>query len=281
MQIHDIMNRLDEHWAENPFDDQILSKLLRLVPDDCCQRMDWRIELCAADLEYRWTQCRKMTDSALRRSDYQVAGRVLDIQEVALSTRDPSTNGFHAPVPRRPRAKDYEALLGEDWTSTECRRRMILAEWQIRCVAGDEPDIADFLLEFDGDARWQAELYEALSNLSAVKLQVTQNNEIMIEQFLPPRFVLGRQVRGEPAPPAWLPDAQKLVVIATDNTNLSRRQLEFRRCRTHEFEVTNASRNVSVELGRFKLKPGQAQRLPTPVSLEMPRLSIEISVRDV
>lgn len=279
--IQEIMHRLDIGWSKQPFDDNLLIELLQLVPPEVSHHADWKIELCAADLEHRWTESRRMSQSALDFSGQNPVGRFLECSATARSSLGPFSSTIDTAIPRRPRAVDYKDFLGQDWHSKECRRKLILAEWQTRCVSGDEPDISGFITEFDGEERWQAELHEALATLSAVELQVSRDNRRVLHQFLPPRFVFGRQVRGEPGPPAWLPEKQKLVIIGSECTNFSRRQLEFCRRRTREFEVLNTSRNVTVDLGSHKLLPGQSQRFATPIKLQVPTMAIQIGVKDV
>ena len=241
-----LLEQLDEQWARGQTAD--LAALLRMVHGE--DGNDLRVELCAADLEWRW-----------RTGAEKIASKATSA----------------ATLPARPHASDYRTLLGELWDDPACRREILEAEWCARSVWGDAPDVDEFASKFSMQPDWNAELAEKLNSIIPLVIAVTRNkSDASLLVHVEHDFVMGRQSVGEPPAPAWLESSRRLVIANADNRGVSREQLRMRRTRMAEVELTNLSR---VSPGRFEnriLLPGDSMRLGVPWRMTVGELEISI-----
>ncbi len=252
--IMDMLDELDGLWRRGQRPDlrQLLARLKYDGDTDLC------IELCAADLEWRW---RAMADKSDR------SRRAANAWALSVSLAD---------SPAGPHASEYAPLLEGLWLDPSCQARMIEAEWLARSQWGDRPDLLHFLEAYPHLIEIKDELAEQLNQLAQLTMAVSKDDKPLLSLYLPARFVIGRQNRGEPAPPVWLPNQARMIVSSSDDRSLSREQMTVRRTRTHEIEIANSSRNVAISLENGTLSPGNSTRVPTPVAISLAGLCLRI-----
>lgn len=190
------------------------------------------IEVCAADLEWRWRTAHQRSEQS------------------------------------GPHACEYASLLAELWNEAENRRRMVEAEWLARSGWGDQPDLRQFSQTLPDQTELPAGLLDKLAAFSQLTVVVANlDGRELIAHALPSRFVIGRQARHEPPPPAWLSGPRRLIVAGSQDRSLSRHQIAVTRTRLHEVELENTSRSVDIELAAGPLGPGANARMATPLNI--------------
>ncbi len=243
----DLLDKLDSQWQLGSRAD--LSALLEMVPTD--HRREMCVEICAADLEWRWR-----TSAARHQLNQTFEGEHLS---------------------NRPRSVEYIRYLGGLWDDPDCRRRILEAEWSVRSVWGDSPDVDSFATQLPDRVDWHLELEHLLDGIAPLIISVDRNPEPLVCR-IPSRFVLGRQNSDEPSPPAWIASSNRMIVKEIEYRNLSREQIRFRRTRAQEIELSNISANVGVLLHCGTLLPGQRERVATPITIAIDQCEIEIAI---
>jgi hypothetical protein len=243
-----------------------LQSLLDEVPEDGRQSAAIRVELCAADLEWRW-RCTRDAELLERTSTGQVeAPQPTAIKKRPLAKTAADTDGMSTQLvtlPQRPSAKDYAFLLGHVWELEAWRAQLQLAEWKARSALGDQPDLIEFT-GLSSQADWNELLLEALEEIAWLRVTLDDMLTPTVCRRMPPEFVMGRQFRDEAPPPTWLADERKLVVAARTDTNISRQQILVQRTQVFQLNITNLSSKVPIRIDD-KVLPAHAS-----VQLEMP-----------
>lgn len=220
----DLFDRLDDYWKTHSGDN--IEAILKIATGRC-EPIDVRVDLCAADLEWR------------------------------LRTRSPSMR----------RAIDYQKLLGRDGEAPDVQRQLLEAEWVARSRFGDRPDVDDFARQIPGNETWRDELGRLLDLIAPLRLSIHDGHEVVMECQVPAQFVIGRANRHDPNAPAWNAKEKRVIVANSQFRSLSRMQLSVRRVRAEEIELVNLSRLIHSKLEHGSLKPGEKIRHSLPLTL--------------
>lgn len=243
----DLLDRLDAHWKTRNRDDiRVIYKSAEMQADSAADRID----LCAADLEWRW----------------RTHSEPLSV-EVAKGMRE--SKAF-------PVASDYRSLVGPLWELPECRKRLLEAEWLARSQFGDRPDADDFARQMPEHATWPEELASLLDTVAPLQMMFHDGHALMLSSPAPAKFVIGRATREEPDAPAWNAKDRRAIVANVDYRQLSRTQLSVRRVRLEEIEVTNISASTPTQLPFTTLHPGQTARSAVPLRITFNRFTLHI-----
>jgi len=169
----DLFDRLDAHWKSRNSDDiSALSK----AAETSCESTDVRIDLCAADIEWRW----RIRSGPLG----------IDTANAECATAVPL-------------AKDYQPLLGSLWTLPNSRKRLLEAEWLARSQFGDQPAVDEFARQMPEYETWPDELAGLLDTVAPLQMTFHDGHTLVSSCPAPPRFVIARSTRDEPDAPAW------------------------------------------------------------------------------
>ncbi|TWU07499.1 hypothetical protein [Stieleria varia] len=196
-------------------------------------------ELCAADLEWRW----------------------------------------RADSPNKPSARVYASLLGRHWDDAECRRNLMEAEWCVRCVWGDAPDVDEFAKALPERLGWSSDLSRQLHALvpwTTTLSGASMKRPVVIQ--VNHDFVIGRQGAKEPQAPSWIASKKRLIVANSHFRIMSRDQLRVRRTRTSEIEITNISKTAPFDSEQAQLQPGESIRRPLPTAISIGEVNLEITL---
>lgn len=240
-----LLEQIDEQWKIGAPPD--LKTLLVQVPAD---EGALRVELCAADLEWRW------------RTEFPA-------ESLGADSR-PS-------LPEKPKASDYRELLADHWDDMACRRNLLEAEWCARSLWGDPVDVDEFAQQLPSESGWSERLSQQLHGfapLDATLQGQTPGDRPRVFR-VSQEFVIGRQQKGEPAAPAWVQAEGRLIVAGRSFRDLSREQFRVRRTKLLEVEVTNLSKN-EVQFVDSTLLPQAAMRIDLPFEVEAGTLKLAI-----
>jgi len=243
----DLLDRLDHYWTNRSGDN--IEAIFHLA-ETRSDPLDMRVDLCAADLEWR-----------LRTG----------AESLAKSSRRAVTH-----LSAMPRAIDYQRLLGADWESPCVRQQMLEAEWVARSRFGDRPDVDDFARQMPCKDAWRDELASLLDLIAPLQLSFYNNDESVMSCPVPAKFVIGRAKRDDPDAPAWNEKEKRAIVASYQYRSLSRAQIALRRVRLEEVEVVNLSRLIPCKLDVGILKPGETIRRPLPLSLFFTHFRLQI-----
>ena len=259
--LDELMEELDHQWCKGDFPNSILTDLIPRIAPDETDREEIICELCAADLEWRWRASEALAKDSLNLS----TGFEHEMNSLQAS---PALSGWgdQSIVPQRPKAADYEHLLGDN---SDLKQRMILAEWTARGLHGDKPELESFTKLFPADAHWEKRLQTALDAVSSLRAIVKYKEHQEFSRFVPPRFEIGRQGRDEDPPLAWVADRNKLVVADLETTCLSRKQLAVLRIAENRVRISNISKNVSLDSQSEVLRPGADLCRALPCEIEI------------
>lgn len=243
MDSDDAFDLLDQHWSSG--DGIALPPLLETLDVGETPSI---IELCAADLEWRWRTY---------------------------------AEGGGSPVhglPRRPFAKDYRELVGQLWSMEIHQRNLLEAEWCARSVWGDQPDVFTFAEPFAQWSGWTDELSAQLNRLRPMTAAVDgpgfkQPQALAITHD----FVIGRQGADDLPALSWDEMNNRLVVAAPTYRRISREQLRVRRTRIAEIELSNISRSVDGSWGQHYLAAGASMRLPLPCKIGIGSVKLHLA----
>jgi len=239
----DLFDRLDEHWKARNRDD---IRAIFQSAQNHGEPIDVRIDLCAADIEWRWRT-----------------------RSGPLGTHGSNASSF-------PTAKDYQALLGPLWELPACQQRLLETEWIARSQYGDRPNVDQFASQMPQCGAWRDELASLLDTVAPIQLTFHENYTHVMTCPAPPQFVIGRATRDEPAAPAWNATARRAIVANADYRILSRTQLGVRRVRLEEIEIANVSQNSPAQLPFSMLNPGQTLRCGLPFRITFGRINLQI-----
>ncbi len=274
--IDDYIQRLDQAWERCRYDQTALQSLLDEVPVDGRQAAAIRVELCAADLEWRW-RCTR--DAELRQrstAGHADEPRPTEIKMRALAETATHTDSMStqlAALPQRPSAKDYSHLLGQVWELDSWRSQLQLAEWKARSALGDQPDLIEFA-GLSSQADWNELLLEALEEIAWFRVTLDDMLTAPVSRRMPPEFVMGRQFRDEAPPPTWLADERKLVVAPRTDTNISRQQIQVQRTQVYQLKITNLSSKVPIRIEDNVLPAHASVQLEMPVRIAFAGLKV-------
>lgn len=232
------LEQLDRHWESGIIPDihpWICS--LATVDVSAC------IELCSADLEWRWQRLK------------------------------PDQFGS-----KRPTATDYADLLANIWESIDCRRKLFESEWISRCIWGDRPQVDTFVSQCTQCELESRHLTHILNQICPVKALVTLNGSVCLELLLPSEFTIGRQNQAEIAPPGWNSDASRMILADLKDRRYSREQLKIRRTSYMSIEIANASSKADISLRGDILKPQQRFSVALPYGLMFSAYVLELEV---
>jgi hypothetical protein len=293
--IMDILDDFDRRWraGERPDLAPLIASLRAQGDDELC------VELCAADLEWRW-RARQHKPSSRSHSLSSASSHsppTAALRNRAQHFADPAPHPNEPLKNTGPLAIEYESLLDSLLRDHRYCQRMLEAEFLARSQRGDAPDIDAFLAETQyrglpypcaADTRdcgssslldtqqVAGDLTAQLDQLALFRVSVVRADNLLLSVRVPPQFEIGRQNRREPPPPVWIPEIKRLVVANVKDRNLSRHQIHIRRTRIHEIALTNTSRNVALSLESAPLRPAETSRLPTPVTITINDLVVEI-----
>lgn len=240
----DLLDRLDHYWKNRSGDN--IEAILQIA-ENRSDPLDVRVDLCAADLEWR---LRTGTES-LTKSSRRAATRLSDL----------------------PRAVDYQRLLGSDWESPCVRQQMLEAEWVARSRFGHRPDVDDFARQMPYKDAWRDELASLLDLIAPLNLSFHNHQEVVMSFPVPAKFVIGRANRDEPDAPAWNEKENRVIVANAQFRSLSRAQIAVR---LEEVEVVNLSRLITCKLDFGILKPGESTRRSLPLTLFFTHFRLQI-----
>lgn len=243
----DLFDRLDHYWKTHTGDD--IGAILRSASSRC-EPIDVRVDLCAADLEWRLR-----TGAASQ----TVSSRLMAKKLSAV-----------------PRAADYRKLLGRDWALPTVQKQLLEAEWIARSRFGDRPDVDDFARQMQNNEAWGGELANLLDWIAPMRLSFRQGHDHVMQCHVPAQFVIGRANRDEPDAPAWNAKQKRAIVANAQFRSLSRIQLSVRRVRAEEIELINLSRLISSKLENHVLKPSEKIRRSLPLTLFFPNFQLQI-----
>lgn len=267
------VERLDGIWETQKYDESALADLLERL----CGELDplveqlqaIQIELCASDMEWRWSSSRQFPS---------VSNASEPPNEEELTTlytdSDPTTC-----LPKRPAATDYRHLLAEVWESDIWRRKLQLAEWKTRSAVGDQPSLKSFMIQYPEWEKDKRKLVSALDDVARTQVSVFLDGKKALAYRAPAKFMLGRQHMDEPPPPAWIAESKKLVVATLEDLRVSRKQVQLRRTQAFEFVVSNVSKKVSIDIDCRRVKPHQSVRLTTPIRIAFDNVAVTVEAR--
>lgn len=207
------------------------------------------VELCAADLEWRW---RKLGFNKER------PGNAVQIA-----------------------ARDYHPYLETWWNQTECQIAMLQAEWLARSAWGDRPRIDAFLQGKEHPPTARRDLLDYLNVAAKLELAVSNNQQTKLSLPMPSSFVIGRQRVGEPTPPLFIPASDRLIVWPVDEVQVSRDQLRIERVCAFELCVTNISTNCPVTIDGQVLDPKKSQHISLPFFFAVADMSVRVYAIDI
>lgn len=237
------LDELDCFWSGESDRRHGLSEIIASLPGGLAGRETLVVELCCADLEWRWR-----TRGAMPAAN--------------ASARVPNGAG-----PDGSQAisflQNYDETLREFGSRQAHRNLLLLAEWRARSAWGDCPDIHEFAT---ANALAVSDLRSELDALAQMHVQVTYGKKEW-ECPVTGQFEIGRQDVGEPPPPLWIVDKERLLVSPLSQTVISRRQLRISRVRLREVEIANTSRNVVIAVRRTRLPPSESLRTTLPLEL--------------
>lgn len=242
--LDDLLDQLDQAWAKDSIPD--LAGLITRVP---AEALGDSVELCAADMEWRW--------------------RKLSAQRNQASAADP--------LGSRPGARDYASLLGDSWEEVNHQRTLLEAEWSTRCVWGDRPLVDEFADTWAGFVNLHSRLVAILDDMAPLMVRLVSpllKKPQAISATTP--FIIGRQGKSDPEAPGWRTKPNKLVVANSHFRTISRNQLTVRRIRIHELQIENNSSSVPFTSDELELAPGQAKILQLPVATSVGEVQIQL-----
>lgn len=244
----DLFDRLDHFWKNHTGDDIVA------ILDLAAKRAEstaLRVDLCAADLEWRL----RIGTQSLTKSSRRAVSRLSAI----------------------PRAIDYRKLLGADWELPNVQKHLLEAEWVARSRFGDRPDIDDFALQLPSHTAWRDELASLLDLIAPLRLSfLNQMDETVLSAAVTAEFVIGRAHREEPDPPAWNARKCRAIVAKATFRSLSREQILVRRVRVEEVELVNLSRLIPTQFNKETIKPGEKLRRALPLTLYFTNYRLQI-----
>jgi len=243
----DLFDRLDHYWKNRSGEN--IEAILNIA-EDRSDPTDVRVDLCAADLEWR---LRTGTES------------------ITKSSRRAVTH-----LSAIPRAVDYQRLLGPIWESSEVQKQMLEAEWVARSRFGDRPDVDEFAIQMPCGSAWRDELASLLDLIAPLRLSFHNHEEVVMSCPVPAKFVIGRANRDEPGAPAWNEKENRAIVANAQFRSLSRAQVSLRRVRVEEVEVVNLSGLIPCKLDFGTLKPGETARRSLPLTLFFTHYRLQI-----
>jgi hypothetical protein len=227
----------DAAWQHAPYPD--LRKWMKPIIN--AAQSETAIELCAIDLEWRW--------------------------RVGTTAKASCKKSLQKGLPVCPFAEDYRVILGECWNAIDMRQRLMIVEWGVRNVWGDRPDTDVFQLRFPEDMDVRQKLESHLDSLLPLNVSVLKNGSLIMQSKVPARFQIGRQRREEPTSPTWVNSTSRLLIAKSEERQISRKQVQIRRTRRGEIEITNAPGSFCVRLDLSILEPNQISRFTLPVEL--------------
>jgi len=244
----DLLDRLDHYWKNRSGDN--IDAILHIA-ETRSDPLDVRVDLCAADLEWRLRTGADSLTKSSRRADTHLS--------------------------ELPRAIDYQHLLGADWESPCVRQQMLEAEWVARSRFGDQPDVDNFARQMPCNEAWRDELASLLDLIAPLRLSFQSDEEIVMSCTVPAKFVIGRANRDEPDAPAWNKQENRAIVANAKFRSLSRAQIALRRVRLEEVEVVNLSSLIPCKLDFGILKPGETTRRSLPLTFFFTHFRLQIS----
>ena len=265
--LDELVNKLDSYWLRSPFDQNGLIDVLKKVPE---RKPEWRIEILASDLEWRWREASRASQTALNNSIYSCN----DLAE--LSTTSMFTDHSPERLPRLPKAEHYRHLCREAWETPALRKLLISAEWQARSLYGDAPHVKEFEGYFTDDAEWSRELRNNLADFAPAFLHVEQSSRQANKFQLHASFQLGRRSTGEPPPVAWVAETSRLIIAEKSRVDVSRTQLQFERVASNRFLIQNCSRNVSLRFDGMEVSPSMSALITTPIFLKFGDVTVGV-----
>lgn len=244
----ELFDRLDLYWKTKSGDD--IATLLKTATSRG-EPSDVRVDLCAADLEWRM----RTYTASLTTSSRQTTGKLSSM----------------------PSATDYQELLGHDWELPAVRKQLLEAEWVARSRFGDRPHVDEFAGQMPETEAWRGELSDLLDLIAPLQLTFHDGNEVVGQCQVPAQFEIGRAKRNEHGPPAWNADENRAIVADARFLSLSRKQMSVRRVRLEEIELINLSRLIPSRLDNCILKPGDKISRPLPLILFFTHFRLQIS----
>ena len=242
----DLLQCLDDQWSNGGAD---VAELLKQIP---AGNQQLAIELCAADLEWRWRLAKGEADKSTPHGSHSIRS-----------------------------VTDYKSLIGDLWSRLECRRDLYEAEWSARSLWGDEPDVDEFASQLPSINGWNLELarqIDALEPLAAVLGGQSLKRSLTLR--VSHQFVIGRQGSDDPPAPGWSIDKQRLIVANSHYRMISREQLQVRRTRVREIELANLSHSVPFQYPKIQLQPGQSTRLTLPIAVKVGEVNIQFLLNE-
>ncbi len=245
------LDELDECWGDETTGSRCLQHIVRSLPSELENREDVIVELCCADIEWRWRSQNKW---------FAATSPLID----------PNSTQPQSMIPL------YEGILNELGDRPDNRRRLMLAEWRARSAWGDCPDLSEFVQASGFDQSASESLLEELDALAGLRVRIEMDDAIFECQVVG-EFEIGRQNINEPLPPKWLVDENRLLVARLEQTEVSRRQLVVCRTRVNEVEIRNVSRNVSIAIQSDVVSPGDCVRARLPVAFKLQSGKVSLS----
>lgn len=247
------LDELDCYWSKKGKYSQGLLEIIASLPTELAERDKIVVELCCADLEWRW--------------------RTIGNQLVANPGLGSLTQEGVDDSQQSSFLDHYATILDHAGGQPAEKQKLVLAEWRARSAWGDRPDIQAYSTAYSLN---REPLESELDSLARMRLRVALGEQ-RLETAVPAQFAIGRQDVTEPAPPSWISESERLLVAPLSQTEVSRKQLAISRTRLREVEIANTSRNVVIILRNRRLAPGKAIRSPLPLEFDLGGASLLLS----
>ena len=184
----------------------------------------------------------------------------------------PKTNASQDTLKNRLLVEDYLDAVGYRPTSPHLSK-LVLGEYRIRQIWGDEPQHDEYQQRFPGDyASFQTALHEAPYKLSSLAINIQYGSSRVLETSLDRPLQFGRQQEGDPVPYSRVTDTgfDRIIIGRHDERHMSRNSLRLELASKTQLNVSNLSTFQVVTINSIsKLEPGDTTSLQPPASLAL------------
>ena len=166
--------------------------------------------------------------------------------------------------------EDYLKAVGYQPTPPHLSK-LVLGEYRVRQIWGDEPLHAEYQRRFPGDyASFQAALHEAPYKLSSLAINIQYGGSQVFATSLDKPLQFGRQQEGDPLPYSRVTDTgfDRIIMGRRDERQMSRNSLRLELASKTQLNVSNLSTFQAVTINSIsELEPGGTTSLQPPASL--------------
>ena len=192
----------------------------------------------------------------------------------------PKTNSSQETPKNRLFVEDYLNAVRYQPTSHHLCQ-LVLGEYRIRQIWGDEPLHDEYQQRFPGDyASFQAALHEVPYKLSSLAINIQYGGSQVFETLLDKPLQFGRQQEGDPVPYSRVTDSDfdRVIIGRRDERHMSRNSLRLELASKTQLHVSNLSTFQVVTVNSIsKLEPGGTKSLQPPASLALMERMITVA----